>query len=123
MARKPQRKDYWTHGIGGRRIFRQQAFDDAVGTWQRRQDEEQEERRERTRDERIADVDKATNRPEGMLEAGNTTVDGEPGYYEDGGGTGQSGRRERYSGSNGPFGEGHHHDSSSDDGQTWDRWH
>lgn len=81
------------------------------------------DQRERSREKRIADVASATDRPEGVLEAGNTTVDGNPAYYEDGGSTGQSGRRERYSGPNGPLGDDHHHDSSTDKGRTWWRWH
>jgi hypothetical protein len=120
---RPDRRNFYTTGVGGRRLFRQEAYENAVGDWERRRDEEGESRTPRSRERRIRDVETSSDRPTGILEAGNTAVDGEAAYYEDGGGTGQSGRRERYSGPNGPFGEGHHHDSSTDQGQTWDRWH
>lgn len=87
------------------------------------------ERKERERlarlenDRRTRDYRQATSRPQGTQEAGNTFVDGHPAYYEDGGSTGTRGRRERYSGPNGPFGPGHHHDTSRDGGETWERWH
>jgi hypothetical protein len=76
-------------------------------------------RRER---ERLREYRASTGRPEGEQEAGNTWADGRPGYYEDGGTTGKK-RRERYSGPNGPFGPGHHHDTSEDGGETWRRQH
>lgn len=122
---KPQRRDFYRRTLTGR-WFNQSAYDDAVAAWRRRCEEargQERQRREATREDAIREYDKVTDRPEGVLEAGNTTVDGNPGYYEDGGSTGQSGRRERYSGPNGPLGDDHHHDSSTDGGRTWWRWH
>lgn len=72
---------------------------------------------------RIRQYRDATSRPEGTQEAGHTTVDGRSAYYEDGGSTGATGRRERYYGPNGPFGPDHHHDTSFDGGETWENWH
>lgn len=77
---------------------------------------------ERREKERLREHRISSGRPDGTQEAGNTWVDGRPGYYEDGGSTGRR-RRERYSGPNGPFGPGHRHDSSEDGGETWKRRH
>lgn len=92
---------------------------------ERRQAERQAERdaRRAERDARIRSYRSATSRPEGTQEAGNTTVDGDPAYYEDGGNTGRPEHRDRYSGPEGPFGPGHHHDGSEDGGETWERYH
>lgn len=72
---------------------------------------------------RVQSYRAAISRPEGVQKAGNTWVDGQPGYYEDGGTTGRDGHRDRYSGPLGPFGAGHHHDGSEDGGDTWERYH
>ena len=40
---RPRRKDYYARAITGK-YFRQQAYDDAVGAWERKRDEEREER-------------------------------------------------------------------------------
>jgi hypothetical protein len=72
---------------------------------------------------RMRQYDKATNRPEGEQEAGNTWVNGQPAYYEDGRSTGKPNHRDRYYGPNGPFGSNHHHDGSEDDGVTWENYH
>jgi len=40
---RPRRSDYVVPGLGGRRIFRQAAYEDAVGSWARRRDEEREQ--------------------------------------------------------------------------------
>jgi len=37
---RPKRQDYVVPGIGGKKIFRQGAFNDAVADWQRRKNEE-----------------------------------------------------------------------------------
>jgi|GEM_PF-6452852 len=37
---RPKRQDYMVPGIGGKKIFRQGAFNDAVADWQRRRNEE-----------------------------------------------------------------------------------
>src|SRR5258708_26346596 len=74
-------------------------------------------------DRRVRDYHNATSRPEGWQEAGNTTVDGQAGYYEDGGSTGRANHRDRYSRPNGPFGPDPPHDRSDDGGETWERYH
>jgi len=99
-------------GYGGRRCN--------TPTWQEMKDRVERQREE---DRRMREYRESLSRPEGVQEAGNTWVDGDPGYYEDGGSTGKKRRRERYSGPNGPLGPGHHHDSSEDGGETWKRWH
>lgn len=89
----------------------------------RRERKERERQARLDNDRRTRNYRSVTDRPDGEQEAGNTFVDGHPAYYEDGGSTSKRGRRERYSGPNGPFGSGHHHDTSHDDGETWERWH
>jgi hypothetical protein len=39
---RPDRRNFYTTGVGGRRIFRQEAYENAVGDWERRRDEERE---------------------------------------------------------------------------------
>jgi len=85
--------------------------------------EGQRRSRRRGDDRRMQQYRQATSRPEGVQEAGNTSVDGQPGYYEDGGTTGRRGHRDRYYGPNGPFGPDHHHDGSEDGGETWENYH
>lgn len=84
-----------------------------------RQEAKRREREEQKRQR--AAYDSVTNRPQGELEAGNTFVNGQPAYYEDGGQSGIAGQRDRYYGPNGPFGNDHVHNISNDGGETWRR--
>jgi hypothetical protein len=60
---KPQRRDYWTRGITGK-IFRQQAYDDAVAAWRQRKDEERDEQRQRPQETAF----KESTRPDGKTD-------------------------------------------------------
>lgn len=79
------------------------------------------ERQERERQDRINGYQQASSRPATELEAGNTYIAGHPAYYEDGGQSGIVGQRDLYYGPQGPFGPGHTHEVSHDQGQTWRR--
>jgi hypothetical protein len=111
---RPRRRDFPTLG----------SYQNALERWEMIRDSERQERRRSDRERRVSEYRDATSRPSGTLEAGKTTADGRSAYYEDGGSTGQrEGHRDRYSGPEGPFGPGHHHDGSEDGGETWERYH